>query len=79
LKACDASFLFFEVRMPATKKPRPAPKAAPAPKRPTVQRQPPTERDIALRAYQLFIQRGGEHGRDVEDWLLAQRELSPNP
>ncbi|HVH27987.1 MAG TPA: DUF2934 domain-containing protein [Vicinamibacterales bacterium] len=64
--------------MPA-KKTRPAPKAAPAPKRPTVQRQPPTERDIAMRAYQLFIQRGGEHGRDIEDWLLAQRELSPNP
>lgn len=35
----------------------------------------PTESDIASRAYQLFVQRGGEHGRDREDWLLAEREL----
>jgi hypothetical protein len=35
----------------------------------------PTESDIASRAYQLFVQRGGEHGRDWEDWLLAEREL----
>lgn len=34
-----------------------------------------TETDIASRAYQLFIERGGEHGRDVDDWLVAQREL----
>ena len=35
----------------------------------------PTEKDIAGRAYQLFIQRGGVHGHDREDWLLAEREL----
>ena len=35
----------------------------------------PTENDIATRAYQLFIERGGEHGRDLDDWLLAKREL----
>ena len=35
----------------------------------------PTENDIARRAYQLFVERGGEHGRDLEDWLSAKREL----
>ena len=35
----------------------------------------PTESDIARRAYELFLQRGGKHGRDTEDWLLAEREL----
>ena len=34
-----------------------------------------TENDIAKRAYQLFVERGGEHGRDLDDWLLAKREL----
>jgi len=37
----------------------------------------PTEFDIAARAYQLFIQRGGEHGRDLDDWLMAKGELLP--
>jgi DUF2934 family protein len=30
---------------------------------------------IAARAYDLFLQRGGEHGHDWEDWLQAEREL----
>ncbi len=34
-----------------------------------------TEEAIALRAYEFFVERGGEHGHDVEDWLRAEREL----
>jgi hypothetical protein len=30
---------------------------------------------IRRRAYSLFEARGSEHGRDVEDWLAAEREL----
>ena len=30
---------------------------------------------IATRAYQLFLERGCEHGRELEDWLAAEREL----
>ena len=30
---------------------------------------------IAARAYQLFLERGGEHGRELDDWLAAEREL----
>jgi hypothetical protein len=36
---------------------------------------PPSADDIAARAHQLFLQRGGAHGYDREDWLLAEREL----
>lgn len=30
---------------------------------------------IAERAYDLYRRRGGEHGRDLDDWLEAEREL----
>jgi hypothetical protein len=30
---------------------------------------------IAQRAYARFLERGGDHGRDLEDWLHAEREL----
>ncbi len=35
----------------------------------------PTREKIAARAYEIFITRGGQHGRDVEDWLRAESEL----
>jgi hypothetical protein len=31
---------------------------------------------IAHRAFELFSARGGEHGRDLDDWLRAERELT---
>ena len=34
---------------------------------------------IEARAYQLYEERGGEHGRDLEDWSRAETELrGPN-
>ena len=30
---------------------------------------------IAKRAYELFLERGGENGHDLDDWLQAEREL----
>jgi Protein of unknown function (DUF2934) len=35
----------------------------------------PIGEEIELRAYQIYIERGGAHGQDVEDWLQAEREL----
>ena len=35
----------------------------------------PTHEDIARRAYQLYEDRGGDHGRDWQDWFRAEREL----
>ena len=34
-----------------------------------------SKEQIAARAYQLYIARGGSHGYDIEDWLRAEREL----
>jgi hypothetical protein len=31
---------------------------------------------IARRAYEIYVQRGGENGKDVEDWLRAEKEIS---
>lgn len=34
-----------------------------------------THEEIARRAYEIFEQRGRVHGRDLDDWLQAEREL----
>jgi len=35
----------------------------------------PSEEEIARRAYEIFLEHGGRHGNDLEDWLQAEREL----
>jgi len=35
-----------------------------------------TEQEIAIRAHEIFQERGGTDGRDLDDWLQAERELS---
>jgi hypothetical protein len=37
---------------------------------------PPSRDAIARLAYQLYKMRGRQDGRDVEDWLMAERELA---
>jgi hypothetical protein len=59
--------------------PRKTPKTTTAKPRvlPPLGRPPrPADNEVARRAYELFIARGGTHGGDVDDWLLAQRELA---
>jgi Protein of unknown function (DUF2934) len=34
------------------------------------------EDKIRRRAYELYVERGREPGRDIEDWLQAARELT---
>jgi hypothetical protein len=41
----------------------------------TSQRNGPTHEQIARRAYELFLSRGGQHGHHEDDWLQAEREL----
>jgi hypothetical protein len=36
---------------------------------------PITHEEIRLRAYEIFLARGGVHGNDQNDWLLAEHEL----
>ncbi len=35
----------------------------------------PTEAEIRERAYHRYLERGGGHGQDFDDWLEAEREL----
>ena len=35
----------------------------------------PTHEQIARRAYEIFVARGHQHGRQMDDWLQAEREL----
>jgi hypothetical protein len=32
--------------------------------------------EVARRAYELFLARGAGHGRDLDDWLEAERQLT---
>ena len=34
-----------------------------------------TPEEIAERAYELYMARGGAHGNDLDDWLRAESEL----
>jgi hypothetical protein len=36
----------------------------------------PSNEQIEARAYELYLERGGENGHDVEDWLSAEKELT---
>jgi hypothetical protein len=49
-------------------------KRPPAPKRRPVPREA-----VERRAYQRYLARGAEHGRDLEDWFLAEEELRREP
>ena len=31
---------------------------------------------IEQRAYELYLERGCEDGRDIDDWLMAEKELT---
>ena len=38
----------------------------------------PTTEEIALRAYHIYLERGGAPGDALEDWTRAERELLGN-
>ena len=35
----------------------------------------PTKKQIEARAHELYLKRGCEDGHDIEDWLIAEKEL----
>ena len=39
------------------------------------QRRTISEDEVRLRAYELYLQRGGTPGNEMADWLQAEREL----
>jgi len=36
----------------------------------------PAQEEIELRAYDIYLERGGKEGNAVDDWLAAEKELS---
>jgi Protein of unknown function (DUF2934) len=40
----------------------------------TTQDRPPQD-DIAVRAHEIFVERGAASGHDLDDWLQAEEEL----
>ena len=73
---------------PAAARPAPAPRASrgaaviTAPRKSELHhvapphRPMPTREQIALRAYEIWLQSGCIAGRDAENWIQAERELS---
>jgi hypothetical protein len=43
------------------------------------ERQLSIPQQIEHRAYELYLERGGEHGHDRADWLTAENELTGLP
>lgn len=35
----------------------------------------PSEHDIRMRAYHRYLERGGGHGMEFQDWLDAEKDL----
>jgi hypothetical protein len=35
----------------------------------------PAREEIELRAYEIYLERGGKEGSAVDDWLAAEKEL----
>jgi hypothetical protein len=61
-----------------TQQPKPTLSAVPAATLPTpapLLKTGPTQEQIAKRAHEKFLARKGSHGRDLEDWYAAEREL----
>lgn len=44
-----------------------------------IERKVPTTQQIEQRAYEIYVERGGDGGRSIEDWLAAERELTGVP
>lgn len=55
-----------------SKKPK---SSLPSTKKTRAEKNPPTHEEIASRAYEIYLERGGAPGDALEDWTRAEREL----
>ena len=62
--------------MSITSKPRE--KSSPESQPQTAPGGPTRDEEIEVRAYQIYLERGGAPGHSVDDWLQAERELIEN-
>lgn len=49
--------------------------SSPTEQKPRVVKNQPTQEEISLRAYQIYLERGGIPGYELEDWMEAERQL----
>jgi hypothetical protein len=76
--------ILTEATMPRTNKPADGATNLPRPARPAKNSDGAAEDfndpdAIARRAYEIYQNRGGNHGADLDDWLEAERQLKPGP
>jgi hypothetical protein len=50
-------------------------RSSPAAGKPRTAKTPPTREEISLRAYQIYLERSGAPGNELDDWIRAEREL----
>ena len=67
--------------MPRTNKPASdSPKSVRTPRKGNGTADPLNDPDaVARRAYEIYQNRGGNHGADLDDWLEAERQLKRGP
>ena len=49
--------------------------SSPVTQKPRTANNQPTQEEIALRAYHIYLQRGAAPGNEFEDWMQAERQL----
>jgi hypothetical protein len=49
--------------------------SSPKVRKPRIAKKHPTREEIELRAYHIYLERGGAPGNELEDWTRAEREL----
>lgn len=49
--------------------------SSPTEQKTRVRKSQPTQEQIALRAYHIYLERGGIPGYELEDWTEAERQL----
>jgi hypothetical protein len=50
-------------------------RSSPAARKSRTAKTSPTREEIALRAYHIYLERGGAPGNELQDWTRAEREL----
>jgi hypothetical protein len=65
----------MDLRKKENSMPRTRESSSPKVKKPPAARKHPKREEIALRAYHIYLERGGAPGNPLDDWTRAEREL----
>jgi Protein of unknown function (DUF2934) len=58
---------------------KPSPPKKAKPRKPRATKAGPTPEQVQVRAYEIYLERGGAPGDPLQDWLQAERELQNKP